>query len=103
MYRVTIAYGQPTDTAAFDEYYTGTHLPIAGKIPGVQRFAGGKCESLDGNPPAAYLLAEIFFADKDEAAAGFGSEEGQAAAADIANFATGGATIYFSNEDITIP
>lgn len=69
MYRVTITYGHPTAPAEFDEYYTTTHLPLAGKIPGVQRFAGGKCESLDGTEPAAYFLAQIYFASKDDAIA----------------------------------
>lgn len=103
MYRVTIIYGHPTAPAEFDEYYTTTHLPLAGKIPGVQRFAGGKCESLDGTEPAAYFLAQIYFASKDDAIAGFASPEGRNAAADLVNFASGGASFYFSDEDIVVP
>ena len=103
MYRVTITYGHPLDSGAFDEYYNTKHLPLAGQIPGVERFAAGKCESLDGTDPPAYYLAEIYFADREAADAGLGSDQGQAAAADIANFASGGATLVFSNEDISIP
>lgn len=103
MYRVTITYGHPADPAAFDEYYKSTHLPIAGQIPGVRSFTAGKTESLDGAAPASYYVASIGFDDKDSAAAGFGSAEGQAAASDIANFATGGATLHFNNDDIVIP
>lgn len=103
MFRVTITYGHPADPAEFDEYYRSTHLPIAAKIPGVRTFTAGRTESLDGAPPHSYYLASIGFDDKDSAAEGFSSPEGQAAAADIANFATGGATLHFSNDDITIP
>lgn len=103
MYHVTITYGHPADPAAFDEYYTTTHLPLAAKIPGVRSFSAGKAESLDGSEPAAYYIALIAFDDRDAAAAGFGSPEGQAAAGDIPNFATGGATVHFSPADISIP
>ncbi len=103
MFRVIITYGQPTDPAAFDEYYSTTHLPLAGKIPGVQSFAAGRTDSLDGSAPANYYIATIGFADKDSAAAGLTSPEGQAAAADIANFATGGAVMHFAHDTITIP
>lgn len=51
MYRVTIVYNQPADPAAFDEHYSSKHLPLVQQIPSVKRFAAGKCESLDGNPP----------------------------------------------------
>jgi uncharacterized protein (TIGR02118 family) len=103
MYLVTLTYGQPTDPAAFDAHYRDTHLPLAAKIPNVQTFAAGRCESLDGNPPAAYLQAVITFADKPSAAAALGSPAGQAAAADIAGFATGGATMTFTEVDVAIP
>ena len=49
------------------------------------------------------MVADIGFATREDAAAGLSSPEGQAAAADLANFATGGATLVFRNDDITIP
>ncbi|OJG06106.1 EthD protein [Pseudonocardia autotrophica] len=103
MYLVTLTYGHPTDPAAFDKHYQDEHLPLASKIPGVQAFAGGKCESLDGQPAAAYLQAVLTFADRETAGAALGSAEGQAAAADIATFATGGATMTFTQVDVSIP
>ncbi|QVI27250.1 EthD family reductase [Mycolicibacterium neoaurum] len=102
MYRVLISYGHPEDPAAFDDYYTHTHLPLASRIPGVQQFVAGRCESLDGTDTPVYLIADISFASRGDAAAGLTSPEGQAAAADMANFATGGATLTFRNDDICI-
>jgi uncharacterized protein (TIGR02118 family) len=101
MYRVLISYGHPEDPVAFDDYYASSHLPLAAQIPGVQQFVAGRCESLDGTKPSAYMLADIGFANRDEAQAGLVSPEGQAAAADLANFATGGATFAFRNDDIS--
>ncbi|NMO02692.1 EthD family reductase [Gordonia sp. TBRC 11910] len=96
MYRLTVLYNQPTDPAAFDEYYTNTHLPIAAKIPGLRSAAVSKTDSLDGNPPAIYQIAELYFDSKEALGAGLGSPEGRAAAGDVPNFATGGATMLFS-------
>lgn len=102
MYRVTIVYNNPADTAAFDDHYENKHLALVKKIPNVQRFASGKCESLDGNPPAAYALAQLYFENRDAAGAAFGSAEGQAAASDVANFASGGMSLLFSDEQVTL-
>lgn len=103
MYRVLISYGHPDDPAAFDDYYASTHLPLAAQIPGVMHFAAGRCESLDGTTPAFYMFADIGFATREDALAGLSSPQGQAAAADIAAFATGGATMTFRNDDFTTP
>jgi uncharacterized protein (TIGR02118 family) len=103
MYIVTISYGHPTDEAAFDSYYRESHLPLANQIPGVQSFAYGRCESLDGQSPAAHAQAVLTFADKESAGAALGSSEGQAAAADFANFATGGASMTFIQVDVATP
>lgn len=103
MYRVLITYGNPDDPAAFDDYYASTHLPLAAQIPGVQQFVAGKCETFDGTAPSTYLIADIAFATREDAQAGLGSPEGQAAAADMSNFATGGAMLAFRNDDISTP
>ena len=103
MYRVSIIYNPPTDPAEFDEYYATKHLPLVRQVPGVVQFAAGKCETLDGTSPAAYALAELFFDSKDAAAQALSSPAGQTAAGDLANFATGGVTMLFSNEDTVLP
>ncbi|MEP9416109.1 EthD family reductase [Gordonia sp. VNQ95] len=95
MYVITIIYNQPTDPAAFDEYYTANHVPLVHAIGGVASFSMSHCESLDDTPPAAFAIARLGFASKDDAVKALSSPEGQAAAADVANFASGGATMLF--------
>ncbi|MBV6756596.1 EthD family reductase [Rhodococcus opacus] len=51
--------------------------------------------------PAA--LAELFFDSKDDAGQALSSSAGKTAAEDLANFATGGVTMLFSNEDTALP
>jgi uncharacterized protein (TIGR02118 family) len=42
-----------------------------------------------------HLVAELYFDSMDALKAGLGSAEGKAAAGDLANFADGGADLYF--------
>lgn len=94
MMKVTVLYGHPTSTEAFEKHYAGTHLPLAAKIKGVARVeltklvAGG-----DGGKPAYYRMAELYFPNQTEMEQALGSPEGKATVADIGNFATGGVTM----------
>ena len=103
MYPLTVIYNQPTDPVAFDEHYETKHVRLVKAIPGVERFSMGRCESLDGNLPAAYAIATLTFTSKDACAQALGSDAGQAAAGDVPNFASGGATMYFVDETTTGP
>lgn len=96
MMKLTVLYGSPTDEAAFDAHYEGVHAPLARKIPGLQRFEHGKPTTLDGSPSPYYLMAELWFDDAAAFGAAMGSPEGQEAAADIGNFAAGGATMLLT-------
>ena len=100
---MSIIYNSPTDPVKFDDYYATTHLPLVRQVCGVVRFAAGRCESLDGTTPTAYALAELFFDSNDAATQALSSPAGQTAAGDLANFATGGVMMLFSNEDTVLP
>lgn len=98
MHILTVLYGHPSDPAAFDEYYEKTHAPLAAPIPGLQSFTYRHCSSLDENPAPYYLVAELAFDSMESLQAGLGSEEGQAAAGDVPNFATGGVTMFVAHD-----
>jgi uncharacterized protein (TIGR02118 family) len=99
MYRVSVCYGQPTDPAAFDEYYTAVHVPLALKTPGLVSFTTGKCQSLmPGQNAPYYMVASLTFASAEDLKAALRSTEMAAASADVANFATGGVTLYSTEE-----
>ncbi|HLI59036.1 MAG TPA: EthD family reductase [Solirubrobacteraceae bacterium] len=92
--KLVVLYGVPQDPAAFDTHYTETHVPLAERIPGLRRFDHGHVlGSADGSAPPYHYMAELYFEDADAVASGLASAEGQAAGADVANFATGGATL----------
>jgi uncharacterized protein (TIGR02118 family) len=97
MVKLVVAYGTPDDPAAFDAHYASTHVALAEKVPGLRRFEHGKVlGTADGGPAPYYLLAELSFDDAGALQAGMSSPEGQAAAADLENFATGGATLMIA-------
>jgi uncharacterized protein (TIGR02118 family) len=93
MPQLLVLYNTPADTAAFDSYYRQTHIPLAKKIPGLRSYSisNGPVQALAGNAP--YLIAVLTFDSMADIDAAIASPEGQAAAADLANFASGGATL----------
>ena len=97
MVRLVVRYGAPEDPAAFDEHYTSTHAPLAKKIPNLRRFEAGKVLGTpDGSPAHFYFIAELWFDDAEVLQAAMASPEGQAAAADVATCASGGATLMIA-------
>jgi uncharacterized protein (TIGR02118 family) len=94
MIKATLLYGHPTDAGAFEKYYAETHLPIAAKMKGVDKLELTKFISApDGSKAAYYRMAELSFSNPAQLQETMGSPEGQAAVADLANFATGGVTM----------
>jgi uncharacterized protein (TIGR02118 family) len=96
MAQVVVTYKTPKDPAAFDKYYAETHIPLAKKMPGLRKFeiSQGPVISPAG-PSGFHLMAILTFDNMAAVQAAFRSPEGKAAAADVANFATGGADIIF--------
>jgi uncharacterized protein (TIGR02118 family) len=94
MHVLMVCYGRPADPAAFDAHYGSNHRPLVEKVPGLASFAARYCESLDASAPPYYLIAELGFASREALDAALTSHEGQTAAADIANFADGGVTMF---------
>ncbi|WMT78024.1 EthD family reductase [Bradyrhizobium sp. Ash2021] len=95
MAKVLVLYKTPTDPAAFDKYYAAIHIPLAKQIPGLKRYdvSTGVVRTPAG-PSGVHLAAELNFDSLDALAAGMASPQGQAAAADLPNFATGGVDLY---------
>ena len=97
MAKLTALYGHPTDPTAFEEYYVNNHVPLVEKIPNLRQFEAGKVIATpDGSEPPYYWIADLYFESVEQVQSSMGSSEGQAAAEDIQNFATGGATLFIS-------
>ncbi len=93
MANLLVLYNTPADPAAFDRYYQQTHIPLANKIPGLRSYTinNGPVQAIAGSAP--YLVATLTFDSMADINAALVSTEGQAAAADLLNFASAGATL----------
>ena len=100
MVKLTVLYLNPDDSDAFEEYYANTHMPMVPKIPNLLRYEAARVVATpDGSELPYHRIFEGYFEDMEQLQGGMGSEEGEAAVADIENFATGGVTIFISEVD----
>ncbi len=93
---VTVIYNQPKDTAAFEQYYADTHVPLVGANQAEIGFEKAELtrfvSNLDGSAPAFYRQAELYFGSMEELQKGTATPGFKKVADDLANFASGGLT-----------
>src|SRR6266480_5579782 len=100
MAQVLVLYNTPADPAGFDRYYHQTHISIARKIPGLRSYSisNGPVQALAGSAP--YLVAILSFDSMADVRAALASPEGQAAAADLSNFASGATLLIYDSKAV---
>lgn len=97
MVKLSVLYGHPKSPEVFERYYWDTHTPIALTVKNVRRFETATvAATTDGSPSPYYRLADLYFDDLASLQAAMTSPEGQAAAQDLPNFATGGVTLLIA-------
>ncbi len=98
MAKLYAIYQQPKDPAAFDSHYFGKHVPLAKGIPGLLSYevTRGDVMGMAGKH-GAYLIATLGFASMEAIAVAMASPQGQAAAADLANFASAGVDLMMAD------
>lgn len=91
MHKLLVLYPEPTDRAAFEDYYVNKHLPLAAKLPGLKasRYSFG----VTGSRSPYFAVFEADFASHADMVAAMTSPEGQSVEADVSNYATGGAVV----------
>jgi len=102
MAKIVALYKKPADASKFDAYYYGTHVPIAKKVPGLRGYevSRGAVNGVSG-PSAYHLVALLEFDSMDAIGRALASPEGQATAADLGNFASGGVDLLvFDTKEI---
>src|SRR6476620_4138817 len=99
MAKLLVLYKTPKDPAAFDSYYVATHIPIAKKVPGLRGYDVSRGPiATPAGPSGVQLVATLHFDSVAAIQAAFASPEGQAAAADVGKFATGGVDMLIFEE-----
>ncbi|HTT47893.1 MAG TPA: EthD family reductase [Pseudolabrys sp.] len=102
MARLVVMYRDPKDAGVFDKYYFEKHVPLAKKIPGLRKYEVSQGPVLTpAGPSGIHLIATLHFDDMAAIQNAFASAEGQAAAADVPTFATGGVDMFlFDSREI---
>ena len=94
-------YKHPADAAAFDRYYYGLHVPLAKTIPGLVGYevTRGAIASVGGGSAPYHLIATLSFSSLAAINAALASPQGQATAADLGNFASGGVDLFIADTE----
>jgi uncharacterized protein (TIGR02118 family) len=96
--KLVAIYRTPKDAAAFDRYYFSTHVPLAKTIPGLLSYeVSDGAVGMPTEPGGIHLLAFLEFGSTAAIGEALGTPQGQATAADLANFADGGVDLYVFN------
>ena len=102
MAKLYAMYKHPTDVAAFNRYYYGVHVPLAKKVPGLVSYevTRGAIAGVGGASVPYHLIAGLGFASLTAINAALISPQGQAVAADLGNFATGGVDVFMADTEM---
>ena len=83
MIKCVALYRTPTDPAAFDRDYFGSHVPIVNDTPGLVRTELAKVTRILTGEPAYYLVAELYFESPESMKAAFKSDPWRASGANL--------------------
>ena len=99
MHKLLVLYSKPADTDHFRDYYVTHHIPLVKNWSGplAWRYSFDVAAVSPGSPTKGetpyFAVFEADFADAASMAASRESPQGRRAAADVANYATGGAVV----------
>ena len=101
MAKIYAMYKHPADAAAFDRYYYGKHVPLAKTVPGLSSYevTRGPIGNVSGGSSPYHLIATLTFPSPAVISAALTSPQGQATAADLANFASGGVDLFVAETE----
>ena len=100
MAKLFAIYQQPANPAEVDRYYFKTHVPLAKTLPGLRSYevTRGDVMGMAGKH-GAYLVAILEFDSMAAIGAAMSSPQGQATAADLANFASAGVDVMMGETE----
>jgi len=97
MHKLVVLYPHPASPDEFRRYYEATHLPLAARLPGLRASRHAFALEGVGAPSPYFCIWEGEFDSAEAMGRAMSSPEGEAVAADVPNYATGGAQVlHFS-------
>lgn len=99
MVKLVAIYSPPDDAQAFENHYREVHTPLVRKMPGLKKLEVSRFFGAPQGDARYYMMAEMYFADKDALFAALKSDEGKAAGKDLMGFA--GKCVHMMFSDVT--
>ncbi|MGY4573632.1 EthD family reductase [Bradyrhizobium sp. USDA 3256] len=93
MHKLIALYHPPKSEEDFRNHLVKVHLPLVAKFPKLRSLRYGFGAEAGPQPSPYYAVVECEFDDEASLRAALASPEGEAAAADVPNYATAGVTI----------
>lgn len=88
-------YSKPDDLVVFQEHFQNTHMPLVLKTPGlVKAEAELVTSTFIGEADDYYMIARMYYNNKDDFKTAMHSEENKATGADLMRFAKGRVSLF---------
>ena len=94
MTKLIALYRKPEDTVEFDNHYENVHKPLVKKYPGLRKLEITRITGAPIGETKFYLMAEMYFDNKDAMDAALASPEGKAVTRDLISFAADIITVF---------
>ena len=94
MIKLIALYRRPSDKTDFDMHYDAIHVPLVKKYPGLRKLEVTRITGAPIGETKFYLIAEMYFDDKDAMDRALASPEGKAVTRDIISFAADIITVF---------
>ncbi len=95
MIKLVALFKRPEDVEAFDLHYDHKHAPLMRAVPGLQRMEVTRNLQAFRGDPEYYLVAEMYFANKEAFESAMQSEENRVAGKDLMSFAREYVTMFY--------
>lgn len=99
MIKLVALFKRPEDVEEFDKHYTEVHAPLMGRVPSLERMEVTRNLRAFRGEPEYYLIAEMYFRDKESFDAAMASDENRAAGKDLMSFAREYVTMFYGETE----
>jgi uncharacterized protein (TIGR02118 family) len=96
MVKLVAIYKKPENIESFDRHYHEIHAPLARKMPGLRKLEVNKVYGSPTGESPIYLIAEMYFDNKQALQEALTSPEGKAAGKDLMGFAGKVVSMHFA-------
>jgi len=98
MVKLIVMFPRPAEPMAFDEHYFSRHAPLVRRLPGLEKLEVCRLKTGPETNQPHYLIAEMYFRDKDAMKAALKSPEMAACAKDVEEALRAPMAVYLSDD-----